>query len=183
MINDILDLAKVEAGAMELTLEPCDLAALIDEVVRVARGLARRKGIELRSDVDPRPLEITADALKVKQVLYNLLSNAIKFTGAGGKVSVEARLGKETSEIRVSDTGIGIAPEDLDTIFDEFRQVDSSLTRKHEGTGLGLALTRRLVQLHGGEISVESELGRGSTFTVTLLRDLVSSPQPQPRPA
>jgi PAS domain S-box-containing protein len=183
MINDILDLAKVEAGAMELTLEPCDLASLIDEVVRVARGLARRKGIELRSDVKPRPLEITADALKVKQVLYNLLSNAIKFTGASGKVSVEARLGKETAEIRVSDTGIGIAPEDLLAIFDEFRQVDSSLTRKHEGTGLGLALTRRLVQLHGGEIGVESELGKGSTFTVTLLRDLASSPKPEPRPA
>ena len=183
MINDILDLAKVEAGAMELTLEPCDLAVLIDEVVRVARGLARRKSIELASDVEPRPLEITADALKVKQVLYNLLSNAVKFTGAGGKVSVEARLGKETAQIRVTDTGIGIAPADLDAIFDEFRQVDSSLTRKHEGTGLGLALTRRLVRLHGGEITVESELGRGSTFTVTLLRDLVSSPRPEPRPA
>jgi signal transduction histidine kinase len=183
MINDILDLAKVEAGAMELTLEPCDLAALIDEVVRVARGLARRKGIELRSDVEPRPLLITADSLKIKQVLYNLLSNAIKFTGAAGKVSVEARLGKETAEIRVSDTGIGIAPEDLLTIFDEFRQVDSSLTRKHEGTGLGLALTRRLVELHGGEVGVESELGKGSTFIVTFLRDIVPSPKTEARPA
>jgi PAS domain S-box-containing protein len=182
MINDILDLAKVEAGAMELTLEPCDLAMLIDEVVRVARGLARRKSIELRGDVEPRPLMITADALKVKQVLYNLLSNAIKFTGAGGKVFVEARLGRETAEIRVSDTGIGIAPGDLLCIFDEFRQVDSSLTRKHEGTGLGLALTRRLVELHGGEITVESELGKGSTFIVTLLRDLVPSPK-ESRPA
>jgi PAS domain S-box-containing protein len=182
MINDILDLAKVEAGAMELTLEPCDLAMLIDEVVRVARGLARRKSIELRGDVEPRPLMITADALKVKQVLYNLLSNAIKFTGAGGKVFVEARLGRETAEIRVSDTGIGIAPGDLLCIFDEFRQVDSSLTRKHEGTGLGLALTRRLVELHGGEITVESEFGKGSTFIVTLLRDLVPSPK-ESRPA
>jgi PAS domain S-box-containing protein len=181
MINDILDLAKVEAGAMELTLEPCDLASLIDEVVRVARGLARPKGIEMKSDVAPRPLEITADALKVKQVLYNLLSNAIKFTGSGGKVSVEARLSKETAEIRVSDTGIGIASDDLVAIFDEFRQVDSSLTRKHEGTGLGLALTRRLVELHGGEITVESELGKGSTFTVMFLRDLVPSPRPEPR--
>jgi signal transduction histidine kinase len=92
-------------------------------------------------------------------------------------VSVEARMGKETAEIRVSDTGIGIAPGDLLCIFDEFRQVDSSLTRKHEGTGLGLALTRRLVELHGGEITVESELGKGSTFIVTLLRDLVPSPK------
>jgi len=178
MINDILDLAKVEAGAMELTLEPCDLGVLIDEVVRVARGIARRKGIELKADVEPRPLEVTVDALKIKQVLYNLLSNAVKFTGTGGRVCVEARPKKETVEVRVSDTGIGIAPEDLVTIFEEFRQVDSALTRQHEGTGLGLALTRRLVELHGGEITVESQPGKGSTFTVTLLRDLVSSPEP-----
>jgi signal transduction histidine kinase len=175
MINDILDLAKVEAGAMELTLEPCDVAALVDEVVRVARGLARRKGVELKSDVQPRPLDLTVDALKLKQILYNLLSNGIKFTGTGGSVTVEARAGRELVTVRVTDTGIGIAPEDLVTIFEEFRQVDSSLTRKHEGTGLGLALTRRLVELHGGEITVESELGKGSTFTVTLLRDLVPS--------
>jgi len=123
----------------------------------------------------PRPLELTADSLKLKQVLYNLLSNGIKFTGPGGRVSVEARLAKETVVVRVSDTGIGIAPEDLANLFEEFRQVDSSLTRKHEGTGLGLALTRRLVELHGGEITVESQLGKGSTFTVTLLRDLVSN--------
>jgi PAS domain S-box-containing protein len=177
MINDILDLAKVEAGAMELTLEPCDLAALVDEVMRVARGLARRKGVELKTDIEPRPLELTVDPLKLKQILYNLLSNAVKFTDAGGTAKVEARLNKETVVIRVSDTGIGIAPEDLVTLFEEFRQVDSSLTRKHEGTGLGLALTKRLVELHGGEIGIESELGKGTTFTVTLLRDLVPSPK------
>jgi PAS domain S-box-containing protein len=180
MINDILDLAKVEAGAMELMLEPCDLAALVDEVVRVARGLARRKGVELRTDIEPRPLELTVDPLKLKQILYNLLSNAIKFTDTGGVACVETRVEKETAVIRVSDTGIGIAPEDLVTLFEEFRQVDSSLTRKHEGTGLGLALTKRLVELHGGEISVESELGKGTTFTVTLLRDLVSEAKPDP---
>jgi PAS domain S-box-containing protein len=180
MINDILDLAKVEAGAMELMLEPCDLAALVDEVVRVARGLARRKGVELRTDIEPRPLELTVDPLKLKQILYNLLSNAVKFTDTGGVARVEARVEKETAVIRVSDTGIGIAPEDLVTLFEEFRQVDSSLTRKHEGTGLGLALTKRLVELHGGEISVESELGKGTTFTVTLLRDLVSEAKPDP---
>ena len=124
----------------------------------------------------PAPLDLTADPLKLKQVLYNLLSNAIKFTDAGGRVTVEGRLERETVVIRVTDTGIGIAPEDLATLFEEFRQVDSSLTRKHEGTGLGLALTKRLVELHGGEIAVESELGKGSTFTVTLLRDIVSGP-------
>jgi PAS domain S-box-containing protein len=173
MINDILDLAKVEAGAMELTLGPCDLSAVVDEVIRVARGLARRKGIELRADIAPRPLEVTADVIKMKQILYNLLSNAIKFTEAGGLVSVRGRLDKETVMVQVIDTGIGIAPEDMVTLFEEFRQLDSSLSRKHEGTGLGLALTRRLVELHGGEITVESELGKGSTFTVTFLRDLV----------
>jgi PAS domain S-box-containing protein len=173
MINDILDLAKVEAGALELHLSPCDLASLTDEVVRVSRGLARRKGVELDVDIEPRPLELTADAMKLKQILYNLLSNGIKFTGAGGRVTVRARLLKEVVEIQVTDTGAGIAPEDLVTIFEQFRQVDSSLARKHEGTGLGLALTRRLVHLHGGEIAVDSEVGRGTTFTVTLLRDLV----------
>jgi signal transduction histidine kinase len=163
---------------MELQLETCDLAMLIDEVVRVARGLARRKGVELKSDVAPRPLELTVDPLKLKQILYNLLSNAVKFTGAGGNARVEARLEKETVVIRVSDTGIGIAPEDLVNLFEEFRQVDSSLTRKHEGTGLGLALTKRLVELHGGDIGIESELGKGTTFTVTLLRDLVPEKAP-----
>jgi PAS domain S-box-containing protein len=173
MINDILDLAKVEAGAMELTLEPCDLAALVDEVVRVAKGLARRKGVELREEIDARPLDLTVDVIKVKQILYNLLSNAVKFTEGGGIVTVRCRTDKETVTLQVVDTGVGIAPEDLANLFEEFRQVDSSLTRKHEGTGLGLALTKRLVELHGGDISVDSEVGKGTTFTVTLLRDLV----------
>jgi signal transduction histidine kinase len=158
---------------MELTLEPCDLAALVDEVVRVAKGLARRKGVELREEIDSRPLELTVDVIKVKQVLYNLLSNAVKFTEGGGVVTVRCRTDKETVTLQVVDTGVGIAPEDLANLFEEFRQVDSSLTRKHEGTGLGLALTRRLVELHGGEIAVDSEVGKGTTFTVTLLRDLV----------
>ena len=173
MINDILDLSKVEAGAMELQLSACDLAALVDEVMRVARGLARRKGVELVTDIEPRPLELTADPIKLKQILYNLLSNAIKFTPGGGRVTVRGRMQKETVTIAVADTGIGIAPADVAVLFEEFRQVDSSLTRKHEGTGLGLALTKRLVELHGGDIAVESEPGQGSTFTVTLLRDLV----------
>jgi PAS domain S-box-containing protein len=173
MINDILDLAKVEAGAMELRLETCDLAAVVDEVMRVAKGLARRKGVELREEIETRPLEITADVIKVKQILYNLLSNAVKFTDRGGTVTVRCRLDKETAVIQVADTGVGIAPEEMVNLFEEFRQLDSSLTRKHEGTGLGLALTKRLVELHGGEIATESRIGKGTTFTVTLLRDLV----------
>jgi len=179
MINDILDFAKLESGAMDLALEPVDLASIVDEALRVARGLARRRGVQVGADVSPRPLELTADSMKVKQVLYNLLSNAIKFSEAGGQVTVRARLRKEIVRLQVTDTGTGIAPEDLPTLFEEFSQADSSLTRKHEGTGLGLALTRRLVELHGGRIDVESELGRGSTFTVTLLRDLVTGAEQQ----
>jgi len=177
MINKILDLARFEAGAMELSLEPCDLAAEVDDVVRVIRGLAQRKRIQLQTDVVPRPLLLTADPIKLKQILYNLLSNAVKFCNEDGHVGVQARLMPETVVIRVSDDGIGIAPEDQALIFEEFHQVDSSLSRNHEGSGLGLALTKRLVELHGGEILVESELGKGTVFTVTLLRDMVLEPQ------
>jgi len=178
LINDILDFAKLESGEAELALEPCDLADLIDEVLRVTRGLAQQRGVELTGEVDPRPLELTADPLKLRQVLYNLLSNAIKFTDAGGRVSVRARLEREVVRIEVADTGVGIAPADLDHIFTEFAQVDASLTRRRQGAGLGLALVRRLVRLHGGDIQVSSALGRGSTFAVTLLRDLVPTSEP-----
>ena len=174
LINNILDLSRFEAGAMELNLAPCDAGGLVDEVLRVLRGLARRKDIELKADVDPRPLELTADPIKLKQVLYNLLANSIKFTDEGGRVEVQARQEREFVRIRVSDTGIGIAPEDLVAVFEEFRQVDPSLRREHEGSGLGLALVTRLVELHGGEIAVESQPGKGTTFTVTLLRDLAA---------
>ncbi len=174
LINNILDLSRFEADAMELNLAPCDVGGLVDEVLRVLRGLARRKDIELKADVDPRPLELTADPIKLKQVLYNLLANSIKFTDPGGRVEVQARQDREFVRICVSDTGIGIAPEDLVAVFEEFRQVDPSLRREHEGSGLGLALVRRLVELHGGEISVESQPGKGTTFTVTLLRDLAA---------
>ena len=174
LINNILDLSRFEAGAMELSLAPCDAGGLVDEVLRILRGLARRKDIELKADVDPRPLELTADPIKLKQVLYNLLANSIKFTDPGGRVEVQARQDRQFVRIRVSDTGIGIAPEDLVTVFEEFRQVDPSLRREHEGSGLGLALVRRLVELHGGEIAVESQPGKGTTFTVTLLRDLAA---------
>ena len=175
MINKILDLAKFEAGAMELNLHPCDLAAEVEDVVRVVRGLAQRKHVALHTDVVPRPLALTADPIKLKQILYNLLSNAVKFSDEGGCIEVQARMLPETVVIRVSDTGIGIAPEDQATIFEEFRQVDSSLSRNHEGSGLGLALTKRLVELHGGEVAVESQLGKGTVFTVVLLRDMVES--------
>jgi len=173
MINDILDLSKPGAAATALVLEPCDLSAMVDEVLRVGRGLARRDGVDLVADVVPRPLELTADPMKLRQVLYNLLSNAIKFTGAGGTVTVRGRLETELVRIEVRDTGVGIAPEDLVTVFEEYTQAGSAAAGEGDGTGLGLALTKRLVEMHGGEITVESEPGKGSTFTVTLLRDLV----------
>ena len=174
MIDDLLDLSKVEVGAMDLILVPCDLAGMVDGILRVARGLARRGGVELVADVLPRPLELTADPMKLRHVLYNLLSNAIRFTGPGGLVTVRGRLETELVRIQVQDTGAGISPEDLVSVFEEFTEADAPATGRREETGLGLALTKRLVELHGGEVTVESEPGKGSTFTITLLRDLVT---------
>ncbi len=175
LINSILDYSKLEAGAVKLDLQACDLGGIVDDVFRVIRSLAIRRGVALEADVVPRPFELTADPVKLKQILYNLLANGVKFTEKGGVVKVRARMEPETAVIRVIDTGIGIAPEDQVAIFEEFHQADRSLSRSHEGAGLGLALTRRLVELHGGDIVVESQLGRGTTFTVTLLRDIVSA--------
>jgi len=172
LINNILDLAKLEAGAMNLDLQSCELGAIVEEVFRVVRGLARPKDIRLVSDLSPRKIELAADPVKLKQILYNLLSNAVKFSHAGSVVTVTGRLEPETVLVRVADTGIGIAPEDLIWIFEEFRQGDSTLARESGGTGLGLSLVKRLVELHGGDVVVESELGKGTTFTVALPRDL-----------
>lgn len=178
LVNDLLDLANADAHATDLVLEPCELGTMADEVVRVAGGLARRGGVELVTDIAARPLELTADRVKLKQILYSLLANAIASTGAGGVVTVRGRLEKETVLIQVQDTGAGIAPDDLVAVFEEFRQAASSAARWREGTGLDLALTKRLVERHGGEITVESELGKGSTFALLLLRDLVSETGP-----
>jgi signal transduction histidine kinase/DNA-binding response OmpR family regulator len=167
LINDILDLSKVEAGQMELHRETVNVAevsrAAIDTVEQIAR--TRVVTVELHSDAD---LEVVADAGKLKQMLLNLLSNAVKFTGAGGRVSVSARRTDSLVEIEVSDNGIGIAPADLARLFNEFQQLEQRKGGPHEGTGLGLALTRRLAQLHGGDVTVESEEGKGSTFTIRL---------------
>jgi len=129
---------------------------------------AARHGIALTLDVDPRLGELVGDERKVKQVLLNLLSNAVKFTPEGGRISLGARLADGSVEISVTDTGVGIAPEDQGTIFEEFRQVGGDETRKQEGTGLGLTLSKKFVELRGGRIWVDSEVGHGSTFTFTL---------------
>jgi GAF domain-containing protein/anti-sigma regulatory factor (Ser/Thr protein kinase) len=168
LINDILDLSKIEAGRMELVPGPFHLPSALDNAVTLVRERAARHGITLQVDVDPGLGDLVGDERKVKQVLLNLLSNAVKFTPEGGRISLKAARRDGTVEIAVTDTGIGIAPEDQAAIFEEFRQVGSDETRKQEGTGLGLTLAKKFVELHGGRIWVESAPGRGSTFTFTL---------------
>jgi signal transduction histidine kinase len=168
LINDILDLSKIEAGRMELEAQPFDLPAAFDNALTLIRERASRNSIGLGVHVDPRIGEVVADERKVKQVLLNLLSNAVKFTPEGGTITMSAVLNGGMVEISVADTGIGIAPEDQAAVFEEFRQVGTDYARKREGTGLGLALARRLVELHGGTLTLQSELGKGSTFTFTI---------------
>jgi signal transduction histidine kinase len=168
LINDILDLSKIEAGRMELEVTTFHLPDAIENAILLVRERATRHAIKLERLVDDRLGEFTGDERKVKQILLNLLSNAVKFTPEGGRIKVEGRLGNQNAIISVADTGIGIAPEDQDAIFEEFRQAGGNYAHKREGTGLGLTLTRRFVEMHGGKIWVESELGKGSTFTFTL---------------
>jgi two-component system, NtrC family, sensor kinase len=166
LINDILDLSKIEAGRMELELTDFDLPQAIDNALTLVRERAGRRGIALHQSVEAHLGEIKGDERKVKQVLLNLLSNALKFTPEGGRVDVRAGMVDGMAEISVTDTGVGIAPEDQGAIFEEFRQVGTA-EKKAEGTGLGLTLCRKFVELHGGKIWVKSEVGVGSTFTFT----------------
>jgi signal transduction histidine kinase len=168
LINDILDLSKIEAGRMELAPAPFHLPSALDNAVTLVKERATRHGITLQVDIDPGLGELVGDERKVKQVVLNLLSNAVKFTPEGGRISLTAGRKDDLVEIAVTDTGIGIAPEDQAAIFEEFRQVGTDETRKQEGTGLGLTLAKKFVELHRGRIWVESEPGRGSTFTFTL---------------
>ncbi len=174
LINDILDLSKIEAGHMELLLQQVSVPTALSEARTLVTPLADRKRIGVELTVEDGIPQVAADPTKLMQIMCNLLSNAIKFTPDGGRVSIVARpcvvtpRGPRAVEIAVSDTGIGISVKDHVRIFEEFEQVDSSYARTQEGTGLGLALTRRLVELHGGQLWVESELGVGSTFTFTL---------------
>jgi signal transduction histidine kinase len=168
LINDILDLAKIEAGRMELEAGDFDLPQAVDNTLVLIRERAMRRGITVERSVDPALGEINGDERKVKQVLLNLLSNAVKFTPEGGRITVRAAATNGTAEISVTDTGVGIAPEDQEAVFEEFRQVGTDYARKHEGTGLGLALARKFVELHGGKIWVTSQVGQGSTFTFTI---------------
>jgi signal transduction histidine kinase len=170
LINDILDLSKIEAGRMELNVATFDLPQAIEQALTLVRERATRRSIALGVGIDEGLGPVEGDERKIKQVLLNLLSNAIKFTPEGGRVEVHAKPVAGRVEISVSDTGIGIAPEDQEAVFDEFRQVGTDSATKREGTGLGLTLARRFVELHGGRLWVKSAPGQGSTFTLSLPR-------------
>ena len=167
LINDILDLAKIEAGKMPVHLERLSLNDLLHDAAAQIEPIVRRKGLEFNVQLPSETVFMDTDRTKVRQIVLNLLSNAVKFT-AHGSVSISARATENDVRIAVSDTGIGIRPQDLEVIFEEFRQVDQSRTREYGGTGLGLSITRKLIALLGGDIAVASQYGRGSTFTVTL---------------
>jgi len=168
LINDILDLSKVEAGRMDLDVSDFNVASAVDAAIILVKERAARQGIAVEKNVDASLGLIRGDERKVRQILLNLLSNAVKFTPAGGRVIVEAVPKGQMVEMAVTDTGVGIAPEDQRAVFEEFKQVGKDLARKAEGTGLGLALTKRFVELHGGSIRLQSAPGKGSTFFFTL---------------
>jgi signal transduction histidine kinase/DNA-binding response OmpR family regulator len=168
LINNILDLSKIEAGRLELQPEEFSMAEVITEALNTVKPLAAKKQITVEVVIDPALNTLLADRGKVKQILYNLLSNAIKFTPENRQVGVRASWGRGEVSCAVWDTGIGIKQEDQERIFEEFHQLEATAARQYEGTGLGLALTKKLVELHGGRIWVQSALGEGSTFGFTL---------------
>jgi signal transduction histidine kinase/ligand-binding sensor domain-containing protein len=186
LINDRLDLSKIEAGRMELRAEPLDPAAVLHEVRELIRGISADKRVEIEIEAPPRLPSLTTDPAKLRQVLLNLLANAVKFSPAGSLVTLRAApvfageppLHEDGVRIDVIDRGIGIAPHHQELIFEEFRQVETNLARSSEGTGLGLALVRRLLELQGGLIQLDSAIGRGSTFTVFLPRVAPSRRRP-----
>jgi len=169
LINDVLDLAKVESGKIEFRPEPIDLDKLVSEVKDILRGLAAEKHTKVESEVDPALEDVVLDPAKLKQVLYNYLSNAIKFTPDHGRVLVRVTaIDGGFFRIDVIDTGIGVRSEDLHRLFVEFQQLDAGTSKKYPGTGLGLALTKRIVEAQGGRVDVQSKPGAGSTFTAIL---------------
>lgn len=188
LINDVLDLAKVEAGKVQFRPESIELEPVIDEVMSVVRAISVEKNIRMSAAVDPGLKDgVYLDPARLKQILYNFLSNALKFTPPGGEVTVRARAEGEASlVIEVQDTGPGIAPQDIGRLFVEFQQLDAGMARHHGGTGLGLALARRLAEAQGGSVGVRSTLGQGSVFHVLLPRRSPAGPtvrQPQRRTA
>jgi PAS domain S-box-containing protein len=167
LINDILDLSKIEAGQLELRCEDFQVEDALPEVLSTIRPLVMAKNIQVQHKVGP-VLSVYADRVRFKQILYNLLSNAVKFTPNGGRIDIDCAETEKAVVIAVSDTGIGIRPEEQEIVFEEFRQIEGNTDAASEGTGLGLAITKRLVEQQGGKISLESELGKGSRFSFTL---------------
>ena len=171
LINDVLDLSKIEAGKMDLYVESFDIPTMVEEVAATIDALVKKNGNRLNVEVDPSLGEMRADLTKVRQALFNLLSNAAKFTHEGEIALVVEREtveGAEWVRMAVSDSGIGIPTEKLDHVFEEFSQADDTTTRDYGGTGLGLPISRRFCQMMGGDITVASTVGEGSTFTVRL---------------
>ena len=168
LINEVLDLSKIEAGKVILSREPFSVQEVLEGVRQTIEPLADTKQIGITMTVDPRLSTLAADEVKFKQIFYNLLSNAIKFTPDGGRVQIRAQAKQEWAEFSVTDTGIGIKPDDRTRIFQEFERVEITAERRFEGTGLGLTLAKKYVELHGGRIWLESEVGKGSTFAFVL---------------
>jgi signal transduction histidine kinase len=182
LINDILDLAKIEAGKMQVRVATFSIADICEGMLTMFRPLAEKKNIDLRGGIAPGIPFLRQDVVKLQQILSNLLSNAIKFTPEGGRVRLEADLDGATGaaghlHLIVSDTGVGIALEEQELVFEKFRQAGNPITRQHGGTGLGLSIVRELSKLLGGEVTLQSELGRGSTFTVRLPLQLSQEPR------
>jgi signal transduction histidine kinase len=171
LINDILDLAKIEAQKMEIETEPHNLVDIISSCVEDIQPLVNQKHLSLQLSISASFILVEVDSLRIRQVLLNLLSNAVKFTEKGS-IHISVLNQPQQVEIRITDTGIGLSPEELAKIFHPFSQADSSITRKYGGTGLGLVLSKKIVTLHGGTIRVESQKGKGSTFIVTLPKRL-----------
>ncbi|SDF80137.1 PAS domain S-box-containing protein [Methanolobus vulcani] len=174
LINDILDISKIESGKMELHYEEFLVENIFGNVLNIVSPFARKKDIELDTSIDPETLYLTADKVRFKQILFNLASNAVKFTPDGGHVTLKACLDGDMAEFSVLDNGIGISSDDLEKLFMPFQQIDSTISRKYDGTGLGLSLVKRFVEMHGGDVSVESELGKGSVFSFRLPLDVVT---------
>jgi signal transduction histidine kinase len=171
LINDVLDLAKVEAGKMEFRPESVDMEVLLGEVRGILRAVASTRQIEVSAEIEPSCGTMLIDPAKLKQVLYNYLANALKFTDEHGRVIIRVLPeGPEFFRLEVQDNGIGISPEDIKFLFTEFRQLDSTMAKKYQGTGLGLALTRKIVESQGGRVGVERPDGGGSTFFAILPR-------------
>jgi PAS domain S-box-containing protein len=175
LINDILDLAKVESGRIDFRPEAVDLSALVTETTAILSGLAGKRKIQMTVDVDPTLRTVHLDPMRLKQVLYNYLSNAIKFTQEGGRVALRVSPdGSDRFRIEVEDNGIGIRPDEEHRLFIEFQQLDAGTAKRFAGTGLGLALTKRLVEAQGGTVGVRSVFGSGSTFFATLPRHVTA---------